>query len=74
MGFAGYFLIVMDFIAWAKNNVFAEVTVKELAEIGEVSEATVRNLVKERMDIFRKLQRGVWEVRDADADREADQR
>ena len=61
-------------IAWAKNNVFAEVTIKELAEIGEVSEATVRNLVKERMDIFRKIEGRKFEIRDPQEDRENDRR
>lgn len=61
-------------IAWAKNNVFAEVTVKELAEIGEVSEATVRTLLKERMDIFRKIEGRKYEIRDPNVDRENDRR
>jgi hypothetical protein len=61
-------------IAWAKNNVFAEVTVKELAEIGEVSEATVRTLVKERMDIFKKIEGRKYEIRDPEQDRENDRR
>lgn len=61
-------------IAWAKNNVYAEVTVKELAEIGEVSEATVRTLVKERMDIFRKIEGRKYEIRDPEEDRANDRR
>ncbi len=61
-------------LAWAKENVFAQVTVKELAEIGGVSEATVRNLVGERMDIFRKSDGRKYEVRDPQADRQNDKR
>lgn len=61
-------------ISWAKDNVYAEVTVKELAEIGEVSEATVRTLVKERMDIFKKIEGRKYEIRDPEVDRENDRR
>lgn len=61
-------------IAWAKDNIFALVTVKELAEIGGISEATVRNLLGERPDIFRKSDGRKYEVRDPKADRAADKR
>jgi len=57
-------------IAWCKNNIFAEVTVKELAAIGECSEATVRTLINDRRDIFRKSDGRKYEVRDPQADRE----
>ena len=57
-------------IAWCKNNTFAEVTVKELAAIGECSEATVRTLINDRRDIFRKSDGRKYEVRDPQADRE----
>ena len=59
-------------LSWAKNNVFSEVTVKELAEIGKVSEATARSVIANRPDIFRKSEWGKYEVRDAQADRKAD--
>lgn len=61
-------------IAWAKDNIFALATVKELAEIGGVSEATVRNLLASRPDIFRKAEGRKYEVRDPDADRAADKK
>jgi len=57
-------------IAWCKNNIFAEVTVKELAAIGECSEATVRTLINDRRDIFRKSDGRKYEVRDPQADRD----
>jgi hypothetical protein len=57
-------------IAWCKNNTFAEVTVKELAAIGECSEATVRTLINDRRDIFRKSDGRKYEVRNPEADRE----
>jgi len=57
-------------IAWCGNNIFAEVTVKELAAIGECSEATVRTLINDRRDIFRKAEGRKYEIRDAHADRQ----
>ena len=43
-------------------------------EMAEVSRATALKLLEERPDVFKPLRRGVWEVRDARADREADRR
>ena len=59
-------------MSWAKNNVFAMTTIKDLAELGEISEATVRNMVKERPDIFKKSEGRQYEIRDPQADRKAD--
>jgi hypothetical protein len=56
-------------ISWCKQNIFAEVTVKELAAIGECSEATVRTLINDRRDIFRKSDGRKYEVRDPQSDR-----
>jgi len=57
---------------WCKRNVFEEVTVEALVELSKLSEPTVRKFIGERTDVFRKLRRGVWEVRDPKADRAAD--
>ena len=57
-------------IAWCKANVFAEVTVKQLAEIGGCSEATVRTLINDRRDLFKKIEGRMYEVRDPEMDRE----
>jgi predicted transcriptional regulator len=48
------------------------VTVKELAEIGDISEATVRKIVQDRPDIFVKRESRQYEIRDPQADRKAD--
>jgi len=63
-----------DILNWCKSNLFAEVTLQQLQEISGLSAPTVRKFIESRMDVFRKLRRGVWEVRDPKADREADQR
>ena len=61
-------------IAWAKENTYSLITVKELAEIGEVSEVTVRNIIASRPDLFRKSDGRKYEVRDPEADRKADKK
>lgn len=59
-------------IAWCRNNVFEIVTAKQLADIGGISEATVRSLAKDRADIFRKSEGRTYEIRDPQADRQLD--
>lgn len=59
---------------WCEENTFAEVTIEQLQGVSGLSPSSVRNLITDRPDVFRKLRRGVWEVRDPKSDREADQR
>lgn len=61
-------------LRWCRNHIFEEVTLADLEGLSGLSIASVRKFVGERPDIFRRLRRGVWEVRDPQADREADQR
>lgn len=56
-------------VAWCANNLYKQVTVKELAIIGECSEATVRTLINDRRDIFRKSDGRKYEIRDPRIDR-----
>lgn len=57
---------------WCGENVFAQVTPKEIAEIGDISYPTALKLVGDRVDFFRKVKHGLYEVRDPKADREAE--
>lgn len=61
-----------DIMSWVKENVYELVTIKQLAEIGEVTETTVRKLVTDRPDIFIKREGRKYEIRDPQADRKAD--
>ena len=63
-----------DILRWCKQNLFEEVTLQHLQDLSGLSAPTVRKFIESRLDLFRKLRRGVWEVRDPEADREADQR
>lgn len=63
-----------DIMSWAKENVYELVTIKQLAEIGDISEATVRKVVTDRPDIFVKREGRQYEVRDPQADRKAEKK
>ncbi len=54
---------------WCADNVFAEVTVGQLAEIGNCSTGFVRKKIAERPDVFRKIGRSTFEIRDPQEDR-----
>lgn len=60
--------------AWCQENVFAQVSAAEIAEIGEISYPTALKLIGDRPDLFRKIKRGLYEVRDPKADREAEKK
>lgn len=57
---------------WAAGNVFAIMTVREIAEAAEVTQTAVRKLIAERPDILRKSDGRTYEVRDPQADRAAE--
>ena len=61
-----------DILEWCSKNVFEEVTIPALVEISGLSAPTVRKFIGDRVDVFRKIGRGVWEVRDPKSDRAAD--
>lgn len=63
-----------DIMTWVKENVYELVTIKQLAEIGDISEATVRKIVTDRPDIFIKREGRQYEIRDAQADRKAEKK
>ena len=57
---------------WLAENVFAEVTPQELAEVGELSYQTILKFIADNPNTFRKLQKGKYEIRDQKADRQAE--
>jgi hypothetical protein len=54
---------------WCANNVFAEVTLAELAAIGNCSKEFVRQKTIARPDIFRRISHTTYEIRDPHEDR-----
>lgn len=57
---------------WCDENVMVQVTPNQLAEIGDISYPTALKVIEDRPDLFRKVKRGLYEVRDPKAEREAD--
>ena len=57
---------------YALAHVFEEVTAQQLADTIGVSLPTGYKVIDDRPDYFRKIKRGVWECRDANADRKAE--
>lgn len=57
---------------YALAHVFEEVTAQQLANTIGVSLPTAYKVIDDRPDYFRKIKRGVWECRDAQADRKAE--
>lgn len=54
---------------WCAKNVYAEVTLAELAEIGNCSREFVRQKALARPDIFRRVSHRTYEIRDPQEDR-----
>jgi len=57
---------------WCDENTYRQVTPLDVAEIGSISYPTALKVIKDRPDLFRNIKRGLYEVRDPKADREAD--
>jgi hypothetical protein len=58
-------------IDWTKDHLFEQVTANTIMEVGEISYPTALKFISDRPDLFRKLKRGLYEVRDPQADRKA---
>lgn len=59
------------FMKWAKDKVFEQFTTEQLVEISGFSYPTTLKFIQEN-PTFRKVKRGLWEIRDPKADREAE--
>jgi hypothetical protein len=56
-------------ISWCKEHVHEQVTPKQISEIGEISYPTALKYINDRPDLFWKVTRGVYEVRNPAEDR-----
>jgi hypothetical protein len=57
---------------WAATNVGTKVDLTKLMEIGDIAYSMAKKIVEDRPDVFWKVKRGEFEVRDPEADRKAD--
>jgi hypothetical protein len=60
------------FDRWLSEHLFDEVTIPFICERLEISVGHARRFIADRPDQFRKIGRGVWEVRDPREDRKRD--
>lgn len=58
-------------IDWCETHTYEQVTPQQLAEIGGVAYGTVIKFINDRVDLFRKVKRGLYEIRDVKAERAA---
>ena len=59
-------------LQWASSNVGKQVSLDDLIKECDVSYSMAKKLTEDRLDVFRKVKRGLFEIRDPKADREAD--
>ena len=57
---------------WASKNVGAKVELTKLMEVGDIAYSMAKKITENRPDVFWKIKRGQFEVRDPEADRKAD--
>ena len=58
-------------IDWTQEHLFEQVTANTIMEVGEISYPTALKFIGDRPDLFRKIKRGLYELRDPRADRKA---
>jgi hypothetical protein len=63
---------VSSVINWAAENVGEAVTLEKLMETHSIAYSMAKKITEDRPDVFRKVKRGNFEIRDPKADREAD--
>lgn len=56
-------------VDWTQEHLYEEVTPQTIMEVGNISYPTALKFIGDRPDIFRKIKRGVYELRDPKADR-----
>lgn len=56
-------------VQWCKENIGKETTVYEIAQVGNVSYPTANTFVKNRPDLFSKIKKGSYIVRDPETER-----
>ncbi len=62
-----------SFIDWTKDKIFEQYTTEALVEVAGFSYPTVLKFLQDSPS-FKKLKKGLWEIRDAKADRESEKK
>ena len=62
-------IIEQTMLQWCSEHLFEHITHHDLAATLGITAERAHRLINNHRDVFRKVQRGLWEVRDAKADR-----
>jgi hypothetical protein len=63
---------VNSVLAWASNNVSKQITLQDLIHETDIAYSMAKKITEDRPDVFRKIKRGLFEIRDPKADRDAE--
>jgi hypothetical protein len=63
---------IASVMKWAAENVGTQITLEKLIDTGGIAYSMAKKITEDRPDVFRKIKRGLFEIRDPKADREAD--
>ena len=58
-------------LAWASEHLFEQFTTEQIVEVSGFSYPTTLKFIQES-PTFRKVKKGLWEIRDAEADRKSE--
>lgn len=59
-------------IKWAAASVGKQITLQSMIDETDIAYSMAKKITEDRPDVFRKVKRGLFEIRDPKADREAD--
>ena len=60
-----------NIVDWTQEHLYEEVTPQTIMDVGGISYPTALKFIADHPDIFRKIKRGIYELRDPVADRES---
>lgn len=63
---------ISNVLKWASENVGEQVTLEKIMEVGDVAYTMAKKITEDRLDVFHKVKRGLFEIHDPEADRKAE--
>lgn len=63
---------IQSVLNWAAENVGEQVDLEKVQEANNIAYTMAKKITEDRPDVFRRIKRGLFEIRDPDADRKAD--
>lgn len=63
---------IQSVLNWAAENVGEQVDLEKVQQANDIAYTMAKKITDDRPDVFRRVKRGIFEIRDPDADRKAD--